>query len=83
MQNTMAEAVSSSTADYARARYLRQPAGFWVVVCCEGSVEMLPARSEGEGVVLAREALAAGYAPVLVVQRLHLFSTNCGLAACL
>ena len=77
MPNTMAEAVTCGAADYACARYLRQPAGFWVVVCVEGSVELLPARSEGEGVVLAQEALAAGHAPVLVMQRLHLFSTGC------
>ncbi len=81
MQKTMADAVGCGAADYACARYLRQPAGFWVVVCCEGCVEMLPARSEGEGVVLAQEALSAGHAPVLVVQRLHLFSTNGALAA--
>ncbi len=52
-----------------------------MVVCCEGSVELFAARSEKEGVVLALEALAAGNAPVLVMQRLHLFSTNGALAA--
>ncbi len=81
MQKLMVDAVCCAAADYACARSLRQPAGFWVVVCCEGSVELFAARSEKEGVVLALEALAAGNAPVLVMQRLHLFSTNGALAA--
>lgn len=81
MQKTTAEAVCCGAADYACARYLRQPAGFWVMVCCDGRVELHAARSEKEGVVLAQEALAAGHAPVLVVQRLHLFSTSGALPA--
>ena len=80
MQTIMVDAVCCGATDYACARYLRQPAGFWVVVCCEGSVQLLAARSEKEGVVLAQEALADGHAPVLVMQRLHLFSTNGPLA---
>ena len=78
MQKEKVDAVCCSAADYAHAHYLRQSVGFWVVVCCEGSMELFPAHSECEGIILAREALAAGYAPVLVVQRLHLFSTACG-----
>ncbi len=75
MQKAKVDAVCCRAADYALAHYLRQPVGFWVVVCCEGSMELFPAHSECEGVILAQEALVAGCAPVLVVQRLHLFST--------